>query len=153
LANIDDLFNDIQFAEQVQSLRLRGDREQCLVFAHHIAHMTQPVVDQADAQPVESGLHAAAAIVPDDDDVFDFQDVDRVLDGGQAIEVGMNDHVGDIAMNKNLARRQIDDLRGRYATVGAADPQVAWRLLRDQRREERRLIAQHALRPLPITVE
>ena len=77
----------------------------------------------------ERGAHAAAAVVSDDDDVLDLEHVDGELHHRQAIEVGMHDDVGDVAVDEHLARRQADDLVGRHAAVGAADPEVFRRLL------------------------
>ena len=73
--------------------------------------------------------HAAAAVVAADDDVLDLQHVDGVLQHRQAVQVGVHDDVGDVAVDEQLARQQADDLVGRHAAVGAADPQVARRLL------------------------
>ena len=47
--------------------------------------------------------HAAAAVVAADDDVLHLQHVDGVLQHRQAIEVGVDDHVGDVAMDEQLA--------------------------------------------------
>ena len=51
-----------------------------------------------------AALHAAAAGVADDDDVLDLQHVDGELDHRQAVEVGVDDDVGDVAMDEQLAR-------------------------------------------------
>ena len=48
----------------------------------------------------------------------------------------MHDHVGDVAVHEELAGHQADDLVGRHAAVGTADPQVGGRLLRGERLEE-----------------
>ena len=64
------------------------------------------------------------------------QHVDRVLQHRQAVEVGVHDDVGDVAVDEQLAGQQADDLVGRHAAVGAADPQVLRRLLRRQPLEE-----------------
>ena len=89
-----------------------------------VADMAQPVVGQADARAGQAGVHAAAAVVADHEDVLDLEQVDRELDHRQAVEVGVHDHVGDVAVHEHLARRQAEDLVGGHARVGAADPQV-----------------------------
>jgi len=50
------------------------------------------------------------------------------LNDREAIEVGVNDDVGDIAMHEHLAGEKADDLVGGNAAIGAADPEV-FRLL------------------------
>ena len=44
--------------------------------------------------------HAAAAVVPADDDVAHFQQIDRKLHDGETIQIGMHDQVGNIAMDE-----------------------------------------------------
>ena len=58
-----------------------------------------------------------------------FQNVDRVLNHGQTIQIGMDDQVRDVAVHKQFAGKQADDLIRRHAAVGAADPEVFGRLL------------------------
>ena len=89
---------------------------------------------------VQRRAHAAAAVVPADDDVADLQHVDRELDHREAVEVGVHDHVRDVAVDEELARQQADDLVGRHAAVGAADPQVLGRLLARKLGEELRVL-------------
>lgn len=52
-----------------------------------------------------------------------FEYLDRKLNDGQTIEIAMHNNIGDISMDKDFARGQINDLVGGHATVGAADPQ------------------------------
>src|SRR3546814_1894839 len=59
----------------------------------------------------------------------------------------MHHHVGDVAMDEHLARRQADDLVGRHARVGAADPQVLGRLQLGQALEELRVFVADAVGP------
>ena len=65
----------------------------------------------------------------------------------------MNDHVRHVAVDEQLARREADDLVRRDATVGAADPQVARRLLCRQLEEEIRLAGRDVARPRAILIE
>lgn len=51
----------------------------------------------------------------------------------------MHQKVGDIAMHEHFAGQQIDQFVGGDATVGASDPHVAGRLLRQQPGKETRL--------------
>ena len=94
-----------------------------------VLHVTEPVVDQAERLGLVRRAHAAAAVMADDDDVLDIEGLDRVLEHGEAIQVGVHDDVGDIAVDEELARCEAGDLVGRHPAVGAADPQIARLLL------------------------
>ena len=58
------------------------------------------------ARAVERRAHAAAAVVAAHDDVLHPQHVDGVLEHGEAVEVGVDDDVGDVAVHEHLARRR-----------------------------------------------
>ena len=101
-----------------------------------VLHVPQPVVDEAVRRVLERRPDAAAAVMADDDDVLDLQDVDCVLEHREAVEVGVDDDIRDVPVNEQLARREVDDLVRRHAAVGASDPQIARRLLCGERPEE-----------------
>jgi hypothetical protein len=103
--------------------------------------------------PLSAALHAAAAVVADHHDVLDLEHIDRELDHRQAVEVGMHHHVGDIAMDEDLARQQADDLVGRHARIGAADPQVFRRLQVRELFEIAGIDFAHLVRPGAVEVE
>ena len=65
----------------------------------------------------------------------------------------MHHHVGHVAMHENLARQQADDLVGRHAGIGAADPQVFGVLQRGQLFEEARVHLAHLARPGQVVIE
>ena len=88
-----------------------------------------------------------------DDDVLNLEGLDGVLDDGKAVEVGMDDDVGDVAVDEELAREEADDLVGRDAAVGAADPEILGALLPGKGLEESRLGAAHVLGPGSVLVE
>ena len=115
--------------------------------------MPQPVVRQPDALVLQRRRDAAAAIVAADDDVLDLQHIDRELHDRKAIEVRMDDDIGDVAVNEELARQQADDLVGRNAAVGAADPEIAGVLLPGEALEEVRLDVPDALGPGAVVLE
>ena len=50
-----------------------------LVLPPHVLHVAQPVVDQAELVVPQRRQDSAAAVVTADDDVADFQDLDREL--------------------------------------------------------------------------
>ena len=118
-----------------------------------VLHVAQPKIDEADARTFERGLDAAAAVVANDHDVLHLQYIDRVLDHRQRVEVGMHDHVGDVAVDEDLARQQADDLVGRHARVGTADPEVLRGLKLRQLAEEAGVELLHLARPRLVVVE
>ena len=91
--------------------------------------MPQPVVDQAEFFLLERRAHASAAIMADDDDVFDAKHIDGVLHDRKAIQVAVDDDIGDVAMDEDFAGEQAADFVGRHAAVGTADPEILGRLL------------------------
>src|SRR5690606_10232640 len=119
----------------------------------HVLDVAQPVVDQAEALSAQDAQHAAAAVMPADDDLLDLQDVDGELQRRQAVEVGVDDQVGDVAVHEHLAGQQADDLIGRDTAVRAADPEVARPLLLRQAAEEVGVVAENSGGPGAIAGE
>ena len=112
---------------------------------------------QLSARPTRSlrtrGADAAAAVVAAHDDVLHVEHVHRELDHRQAVQIGVDDDVRHVAVDEQLARREADDLVGRDAAVGAADPQVLRRLLLREALKEIRVAARHLRRPGAVVVE
>ena len=81
------------------------------------------------------------------------EDIHGILDHGEAVQVGVHDDVGDVAVHEELAGQQADDLVGRHAAVGTADPEVARSLLFGQGLEERGVAATDAFGPLAVLTE
>ena len=67
--------------------------------------MTQPIVNEAELGAVEHRANAATSIVAGDDYVLHSKYFDGVLQHGKAIEIGMYDHVRDVSMHEEFARR------------------------------------------------
>ena len=153
VADVDDLLLDVEFAESIQLFRVTEAVELIGIEADDVLDMPQPVVDQAMFAVLQRRLHPTAAVVTTDDDVLDAQDIDGELQHREAVEVGMDDDIGDIAMDEDFARRQVDDLVGRDATVGTADPEVVRRLLPREALEEAGIPGGDALGPGAILVE
>ena len=123
------------------------------VLARHVAHMPQPVVHQAHPRPGHAGMHATAAVVADDQDVLDLEHIDRELHRREAVEVAVHHHVGHVAVDEHLARVQTQDLVGRHARIGAADPQIARRLLLGQAFEEARIVLADPVGPVQVVAQ
>lgn len=130
LTDVDNLLDHIQLAEFVASPRFIADQAQRrFVFLAHLLYVAQPVVDQSEPAAAQRRQHAAAAVMPADNDVFHPQHVDGKLHHRQTIQIRMDDEIGNIAMDEQLSRHQADDLIGGHPTVGTADPQISGRLL------------------------
>ena len=130
------MLDHIELAKRIDPPLGRDALEPRGVPVANVLHVTDPVVGQADPTVFEGRDDAAALRMADDDDVAHLQHVGSELDHRQAVEVGMGDDVGDVAMHEELARLEVDELVGWHAAVGAADPQVARRLLGQQACEE-----------------
>ena len=123
------------------------------VFIVYVLDVAEPVVDEAELLALERGADAAAAVVADDDDVLYLEDVDGVLHDGEAIEVAVNDDVGDVAMDEDFAGEQAADFIGRDAAVGAADPEISGRLLAREGGKEFGIAAANVLGPGEVSLE
>ena len=135
--DVDDLLDDVELAQAVDApAEIRDPVQPGPMLGGDVLHVPQPVVDEAVRRVLERRPDAAAAVMADDDDVLDLQDVDGVLEHREAVEVGMHDDIRDVPVDEQLAWRQVDDLVRRHAAVGAPDPQVARRLLGGELREE-----------------
>ncbi len=132
MRHVDDLFDDIEFAHDVVP-QVRGRvLQQIRMPVAHVLHMAQPVVDQADANIFQCGVHATAAVMPNDDHMLHLETFDGELDRRQGVQIGMHHDVGNIAMDKHLTWLQSGDLVRRHPAVGTADPHVFGLLLRHQ---------------------
>src|SRR4029079_10076486 len=107
-------------------------RKLLLVLVAYILHMTQPVVDQSEAIAAQGSQYTAAAVVAANNDVTNVQHIDRILNDGKAIQIGVDDDVRHIAVNEKFAGYHPDDLVGRHAAIGAADPEILGALLLPQ---------------------
>jgi hypothetical protein len=85
-----------------------------------------------------------------DDDVADLQYVDRELNRRQAIEIGVDHEVGDVAVHEHVAGQEADDLVRRHAAVRAADPEILRRLPLRQPREKLRILPGHLVGPRAV---
>jgi len=130
LADVDDLLDDIQFAEAVGALGvITGTVERGTVLLANVFDVPQPVVGETEPMAALDGANTSAAVVATHNDVFDLQNIDGELQDGEAIEVAVRNDVGEVTMNEHVARQEPDDLIGGDAAVGTADPKIGGRLL------------------------
>ncbi|RDA88913.1 hypothetical protein CP532_5486 [Ophiocordyceps camponoti-leonardi (nom. inval.)] len=94
-----------------------------LVKAVDVADVAQPRVEKPQVLGRHGRLDAAAAVVAADDDLLDGQVTDGVVDDAHHVEVGVADQIGDVAMDKGLARLEAGDELGGDPGVAAADPE------------------------------
>ena len=143
------------FSSQSRSSRRSpgSDASSSACFSLDVHHVAEPVVDEPVPRPFERRRDAAAAVVAADDHVLHGEDVDGVLQHREAVEVGVHDDVGDVAVDEHLARRQADDLVGGDAAVRAADPEVLGRLPGGETGEEVRVGCDHRGRPGAVALE
>ncbi len=154
IADVERLFDHVQLAEPIQPFLVVGDPLQSFgMFLADITNVPQPVVDQSEAQIFTGGFDSATAVVSTDNHVLDLQDGNRVLDDAQAIEVGMDDDVGDVAVDEYLPGHQSHNLIGWDATVCATDPQDLRRLFFSQFGKELRIGLGDASSPVPVIFE
>ena len=151
LADVGDLFDDVEFAEAVGGLgfTLLGG-EAAGVFFAHILDVAEPVVAEADSVVAQCCADAAAPVVTAHDDVAHFEDIYGKLHDGKAVQVGVDDDVCDVAVDEEFAGEEVHDFVGGDAAVGAADPQVAGRLLVSEFFKKIRVLLPDALGPCPI---
>jgi hypothetical protein len=149
--DIEHLFEHVQFTQTgVLQRQFAGLMQALGMLVGDVGDVAQPVVGQPQTLLGQAGVDAAAAVVADHQDVLDLEYVYRVLDGRQAVQVGMHHHVGDIAVHEHLARCHVDDLIGRHPRVGTADPQVLRGLLFGQAGKEPGIFAADPFGPLTI---
>src|SRR6185437_9217079 len=119
----------------------------------HVLDVAQPVVRETHALMLKRRCDAAAAVVATDDDVLDAQYFHGELHHRQAVEIAVNDDIGDVAVYEELARREVHDLVGRHAAVGASDPEVAGSLLPRKAGEEIGIASSNAFGPGAVIFE
>ncbi len=98
------------------------------MFEPDITNVQQPVVDQTQFRVLYRRLHAAAAVVAANNDMFDFQHINRILHHGQTVQVGVDHQVGDVTVYKEFARFEARQTLSRNAAIGTSNPQKAWLL-------------------------
>ncbi|MNH26129.1 hypothetical protein D3C79_861620 [compost metagenome] len=130
MADVGHLLGHVQLAQVVEALVLILDGfELFAVLEIDILDVAQPVVDEAQLLVLHRRLDAAATVVAADDDVLHLEHLHRVLQHGEAVEIGVHHQIGDVAVDEDIPRQQPHQLVGGNPAVGAADPEVLGRLL------------------------
>ena len=87
------------------------------------------------------------------DDVLDVKGLHRKLQHRMNIGVERRREISDVTVHEELARREADDLVGRYAAIGATDLEIFWPLYLAQTFEIFRILALDFGGPLAIVVK
>ncbi|OQB88768.1 MAG: hypothetical protein BWX86_02604 [Verrucomicrobia bacterium ADurb.Bin122] len=121
--DVGHLLDHVALTEPVDLfLRSGSGRDRGGVGLAHRLDVPQPVVGKPHSLPLDDRAHTAATVMPAHDDVADPQDIDRVLEHREAVQVRVGHHVGQVAMDKQLAWQKPDDLVRRHTAVGTTDP-------------------------------
>ena len=134
--HVANLFDDVHLAQRVFLFGWQQMFKPLAVSQTHVLHMTQPVVGQANADAAQCRAHTGAAVVAHHHDVLDLQVLDGKLDGGQSVQVGVHNQVGDVAMYKHFTRVQARDFIRGHAAVSTTNPHVLGALLLRQAAEK-----------------
>src|SRR5262249_1882411 len=125
-----DLLDHIELAQTVEPAALVvNGAKLAAVRSRQLANGMQPMVDETTTSAVDGGADTAAAIMPNHHDVLHLEHVDGKLEHRQIIGVLRGGEIGHIAMDEQLPRIEADNCICRDAAVGAADPEIARRLL------------------------
>ena len=77
------------------------------MFEPDIVDMQQPVIDKPQLwASTRLPAAAAATVVATDNNVFNFEYIHCILNHGKAVQVGVNDQVSNITVNKELRPAQ-----------------------------------------------
>ena len=93
------------------------------MFISDVLNVAQPVIRQANPLAADHRADAAAAVMADNEDVLHLEQIDRQLDDRKAIQIRVDDHVGEVAVHEHFAGQNANDFVGGDATIGAADPE------------------------------
>jgi hypothetical protein len=69
-----------------------------------VLDVPNPIISKTNTSPFKSRLHTSAPVVAADDDVLHFEYIHRILKNREAVQVGVNNHVGHVSVHKELAR-------------------------------------------------
>jgi hypothetical protein len=97
--------------------------------------------------------NTAAAIVPYNYDMFYPEHFHGVLQYRHTIKIGMDHHVGNVAMHENFPGQQIDNLIGGDPAVGAPYPEILRVLLGYKPYKKIWILSDNLLRPDSIFLE
>ena len=132
-----NLLHHIELAETVQAAALiLQSVEFAAVRSGQLANWMQPMVNETTTSAVDGGADAAAAIMSDHHNMLHFEYVDGKLEHRQIVGILRRGEIGHIAVYEQLAGVEANNRSGRHTAIGAADPEIARRLLVFEATEE-----------------
>lgn len=157
ISRLDDvaaLLDDVELDQAVVSLLLILDGiKLLLVEPVDVANVSQPRVEQAHVLGSHGGLDTSAAVVAADDNVLDLEVAHSVVDDAHDVEVGADDQVGNVAVDKGLASLETGDGLGGDSRITASDPEILGRLASSQVGEELGVLLEPLVGPLLVVLK
>lgn len=86
----------------------------------YVPNIAQPRVQDSQVCRGERGFDTTTSVVTTDDDVFDVQVADSVVDDCHYVEIVVADEVGDVAMHEDFASIKTHDFVGWNTGIGAS---------------------------------
>src|SRR5690606_16696611 len=81
------------------------------------------------------------------------EDFDRELNDGEAVEIGVNNEVGNVSVDEDFAGSESNDLVGGDSGIATADPKELWRLLLGEFAEKFWFGGADAIGPIAVLAE
>lgn len=154
LEDITALLDNVELHQAVVSLVIIGDGIQLLlVNSVDIANVSQPGVEQAHILGCHGSLDTTAAVVAADYNMLDLEVVDSIVDDAHDVEVGADDHVGNVSVDKGLAGLQTSDLLGGNARITASHPEILGGLAGSQTSKELGVVLQPFSGPFLVVLK
>src|ERR1043166_2793147 len=113
----------------------------------------QPMAHQTCLFSALNRSDAGATVMATNDDVLNLQHIHSELQHGHAIEVGMLNYIGNIAMNEHLSRQETHDLVSWHAAIRTAYPKIVRRLLPRELQEKPGIFPPDVFSPCSIVFE
>ncbi len=100
LADVARLFDDVQLAEPVECGFRRQRFQRMVVSLADVVDVSEPVVDESKPSAIKNRAHTAAPVMARDDHMCHLEPIHGLVQHRNAIQIGVNDHVGDVSMNE-----------------------------------------------------
>lgn len=125
LDDVAALLDNVEFDEAVITLLLIGNGvELFLVQTVDVADVTKPRVEDSKVFGSHGSFDTTAAVVAADNNVLYAEMSDGIVNDAHDIEIGVDNEIGNIAVDKGLAGLQTSNLLGGDTRVTASDPKV-----------------------------
>src|SRR5262245_4485185 len=152
-SHVPDLLDHVKLAKAIEAVALVPHGvELGAMRSIDVANGMQPVVYETTAPSIDGGGHPRTPIMPHDHDVPHLQHIHRELQHGEIVGILRRREIGDIAVDEQLSGIKAHDRVRGYAAVGAANPQILWRLLSFEAPKKVRVLCEQPRRSRTIAV-